>query len=244
MVRAGSAYRRRQLRLGLLAVSVPFLASGCMWGVVRDSETGSPVPGVTVSYLDATGNTGSTVTDTHGLYVFDAAVGPVPATGPVTFELNGPGHERLREVRTVAYDDKPNASSADPVNAWEVQNFSLEWTYSCLQTLVGPPGPMRAARGIDRVPTGPDAVNGATCTFKEPIREITLILLYGGEVAFQQRIVLETPSPEVLFPLPDELVELVPTDLEPGAYDRQIRATTVEGETIEVALGESAVWVD
>jgi hypothetical protein len=87
-------------------------------------------------------------------------------------------------------------------------------------------------------------VNGARCVFATPVAEITVRLLLQGEAVFQQRIVLPSPSSELGFPLPDELVALVPADLEPGSYERQIEVMTVEGKTFDVVFPESTVWID
>jgi len=103
-----------------------FLASGCLWGVVRDADTTTPVRGVTVRYTDAEGRTNWTRTDANGIYTFDQASGPVPAAGPASFQVSAPGYEPLTTTRPIAYDDGPNASLDDASTFWEVQHFKLE----------------------------------------------------------------------------------------------------------------------
>src|SRR4030042_5281647 len=76
----------------LLGAAVAFLLSGCLWGVVRDADTGDPIGGATVSYTDSNGDTDSTTTGASGLYSFDQADGPYPASGPVGFEISAPGY--------------------------------------------------------------------------------------------------------------------------------------------------------
>jgi hypothetical protein len=233
-------------RLGIAAVGLALmvLMTGCMWGIVRDTTTGAPISGAKVSYTDSQGSSATATTGANGVYAFDFASGPIPAVGPASFVVSARGYETLATTRQLAYDDNASGSLANPSSLWEVQDFSLAATYSCLTTLMAPAGPVRAARGIDRVPTGPDAVNVARCVFASPATEITVRLLLHGETVFEQRIVLASPSSELSFPLPDELVGLVPADLEPGAYERQIEVMTVEGKTFDVVLSESTVWVD
>ena len=233
-------------RLGIVAVGLVLavLMTGCMWGVVRDVNTGAPVSGATVSYIDSQGRSATAQTNANGFYAFDSASGPTPAVGPASFVVSARGHEAVVTTRQLAYDDNASGSLANASSLWEVQDFGLVSSYSCMTTLIAPLGPMRAARGIDRVPTGPDAVNGARCVFATPVAEITVRLLLQGEAVFQQRIVLPSPSSELGFPLPDELVALVPADLEPGSYERQIEVMTVEGKTFDVVFPESTVWID
>ena len=62
-----------------------------MWGVVKDANTGTPIGGATVSYVDSNGQTGITTTDASGIYAFDLARGPVPAAGNVNLGVNAAG---------------------------------------------------------------------------------------------------------------------------------------------------------
>jgi hypothetical protein len=109
----------------LLSIALAFLASGCLWGVVTDADTGDPLAGVSVTYTDSHGQTGTTVTDENGIYSFDQASGPVPAMGPVTFEVNADGYDPLTQPRSVEYNDGlwPNLENLS--SFWEVQHFSL-----------------------------------------------------------------------------------------------------------------------
>lgn len=111
----------------VLSITTVFLASGCLWGFVRDTETGAGVAGATVSWTDSEGRSHSTVTNSSGLYVFDHASGPVPRSGYVNFALEKwYSCPRIEEQRLVQYDDNVNA--VDLSDRWEIQNFSL-WCY-------------------------------------------------------------------------------------------------------------------
>ena len=108
MMIAGKLLRYRLACLILVpTAAMAFLASGCLWGVVTDSETGAGLSGVTVTYTDADGNTASTTTDSHGLYAFDIADGPIPATGNAEFEISADGYHTKTETRLIEYNDNP-----------------------------------------------------------------------------------------------------------------------------------------
>jgi hypothetical protein len=109
----------------LPVVTLALLASGCLWGVVKDAETGAGLPGMTVKYTDSNGQTGTAVSDANGIYHFDQADGPIPAAGPVSFEVSGPGYEPLTAARLVQYNDNPNATLANLSTFWEAQGFNL-----------------------------------------------------------------------------------------------------------------------
>jgi hypothetical protein len=100
------------------------LSSSCMWGVVRDAETGAPIVGAQVRYTDANGHTGTTTTDADGRYVFDQASVAVPAAGPVTFQVSALGYQTTTTPRLVQYNDS-NGNLSNLSSFWEVQNFSL-----------------------------------------------------------------------------------------------------------------------
>jgi hypothetical protein len=121
-------HNRRQLLLPLLAalcLTMAFLASGCLWGIVTDADTGAGIAGATVSYTDADGHTASTTTNASGLYAFDSATGPVPVAGAATFEVSALGYETLTETRLIRYNDNPHATLDNPSSFWEVQHFDL-----------------------------------------------------------------------------------------------------------------------
>ena len=109
----------------MVSLAAVFLASGCMWGVVKDADTGAGIQGATVTYTDSHGNTRSTTTTTGGLYAFDSASGAVPAVGTVGLEISAPGYTTLATNRTVQYNDNPNATLANPSTFWEIQSFEL-----------------------------------------------------------------------------------------------------------------------
>jgi hypothetical protein len=115
------------MRLVFLALllSLAPLATGCMWGVVRDINTGAPISGAQVSYTDSQGRSATTTTDANGVYAFDWASGPIPAIGPISATINAPGYQTLMEPRQVAYDDNPNATLSNLSSYWEAQHFFL-----------------------------------------------------------------------------------------------------------------------
>jgi hypothetical protein len=122
------ANKFHHLVTGLLVLSaaiVTLVISGCMWGVVRDADTGTGLAGVTVKYTDVNGKTRTTTTNADGIFSFDQATGSEPAVGPVTFELSRPGYEPLTAARLVQYNDNGNATLADRSSFWEVQGFNL-----------------------------------------------------------------------------------------------------------------------
>jgi hypothetical protein len=116
----------RLSRLAIVAtIGLALLASGCLWGFVTDADTGAPISGASVAYTDADGNTASTTTDANGLYAFDIADGPVPATGNASFEISADGYHTKTESRLIEYNDNPSASIDSPSSFWEVQHFTL-----------------------------------------------------------------------------------------------------------------------
>jgi hypothetical protein len=123
---AGKNLCYRLSRLAIVpTIALALMMSGCLWGFVRDAETDAGVAGVTVAYTDAAGNTGSTTTDANGLYAFDIADGPVPATGNASFEISADGYHTKTESRLIEYNDNPSASIDSPSSFWEVQHFTL-----------------------------------------------------------------------------------------------------------------------
>ncbi len=109
----------------LLVLPVALLASACMWGVVRDADTGAGIEGATVAYTDSYGHTGSTTSRAGGLYHFDSATGLIPAAGPVDIEVSAPGFATLETDVAVQYNDNPNATFANLSSFWEVRSFDL-----------------------------------------------------------------------------------------------------------------------
>ena len=97
------SYCRRPLVI-ILCVGLALLASGCMWGMVRDANTGAPIGGATVTYTDSTGATASTTTDASGQYSFAEAYWPAP--GPVNVRAEASGYKPL--TIQVQYDGNPS----------------------------------------------------------------------------------------------------------------------------------------
>jgi hypothetical protein len=158
MMIAGKLLRYRLACLILVPTAAALLASGCLWGVVTDSETGAGLSGVTVTYTDADGNTGSTTTDSHGLYAFDIADGPIPAAGPVSIQASAVGYHPVGLARLVQYNDNPGATLADLSSFWEVQSFDLASSAMKLNTV--------ETLNLDiRTVKQPPLVPGATATY-------------------------------------------------------------------------------
>ena len=120
-----SGSRCRLSLAALLGVVLALLASGCMWGVVRDADTGAPLSGAKVTYKDSYGQTASTTTDANGFFGFGAPTSVAPAMGSVTFTIEAPGYQTLAEARTVAYDDNPAATLDNLSSFMEAQPFSV-----------------------------------------------------------------------------------------------------------------------
>jgi len=100
------------------------MSSGCLWGMVRDAETGDPIAGAEISYTDMNGNSGTTTTVANGIYAFDQASVIVPAAGPVSFDVKAVGYRPQTAARLVEYNDS-NGSFANLSTFWEVQHFSM-----------------------------------------------------------------------------------------------------------------------
>lgn len=117
---------KRLAIVAVLSIATAFQASGCMWGVVRDANTGAPVWGATVSYTDSQGGTATTTTGSNGIYVFDQASRPVPAAGAVGFTVTALGYGTVTAARLVDYRNNPNASLDTLSSFWDTQHLNLE----------------------------------------------------------------------------------------------------------------------
>jgi hypothetical protein len=95
--------------VAILSIATAFLASGCLWGVVTDTETGIHLGGAKVRVLDSEGQGFEATTDSNGKYVFDVKSGPVPAVGPARFAIWLPGCDtaKIWYDRVILYDDYP-----------------------------------------------------------------------------------------------------------------------------------------
>jgi len=100
-------------------VGLVFLVTGCAWGVVTDTQTGEPIDGARVIYVDSQGAANSTFSGPSGLYRFDATKGDrIPGRGPATFIILAPGYQTLVVGRNLLYND-------NDLGTWEIQNFQL-----------------------------------------------------------------------------------------------------------------------
>ena len=84
-------------------------SSGCMWGVVRDAETGAPIPGASVhiNIVDRQFNTRITTTDANGVYVFDQKAGPGLVPGTIDIAVGAPGFESVGDILSADFLDGP-----------------------------------------------------------------------------------------------------------------------------------------
>jgi hypothetical protein len=108
----------KALRPVPLLILAALFSSSCLWGVVRDARTGAPVAGASVSFHDAAGSAATTVTNSDGLFAFDASQVPVAAPGAVGFTVTATGYQTLDIQRDVLYDDNAEGT-------WDVQTFEL-----------------------------------------------------------------------------------------------------------------------
>lgn len=121
-----------------LFIGVGLLLSGCAWGVVTDANTGDPVEGARVIYVDSEGDINAQRTGPGGLYRFDAVEGDaIPAKGSTMFIVLAPGYQVLVTERNVSYDD-------NDAGTWEIQSFELR--------RVGAPSPTPTP-SVTRTPT-------------------------------------------------------------------------------------------
>jgi len=89
-------------------VDAALFAVACTWGTVREAETGDPIAGAEVGFIDSTGHEGKAVTGSNGVYAFDASRGEAtPVPGPVTFEVYAPGYPTVVQERTITDEGLP-----------------------------------------------------------------------------------------------------------------------------------------
>ena len=111
----------------------------------------------------------------------------------------------------------------------------------CITTLMAPL-PIEFEFAKDRIPTGFDGANTASCTFPEPIEKITVILTGEGGLRHTEVFTLEEPTAAVQFPLPEtalgvSTLEMIP----PGEYEREMVAEAADGETYDIAADQGAL---
>jgi hypothetical protein len=159
--------RHRFPLLGLLAIGVgvvlALLSSGCLWGVVRDAETGDPIVGAQITYTDFYGHSATTTTDGNGLFSFTEAHGPPPALGPVSFELTAVGYQPQTVARLVEYNDNPNATLDDLSTFAEAQGFAMTSAGMKISTIE------LLEVDFDKV-EGPPSIPGAYANFSIKLR--------------------------------------------------------------------------
>jgi hypothetical protein len=118
---------KRLALAAMLSIITGLLTCGCMWGHVRDANTGLDVPGATVSWVDPQGNAGAEMTGlwwAPGLYAFCYDYYSAPHN-PVTFTVVAPGYLPLVAQRNLLWDEGPHDGGSACDNVWDVQDFSL-----------------------------------------------------------------------------------------------------------------------
>ena len=89
------------------------------------------------------------------------------------------------------------------------------------------------------VPTGFDGNNNANCTFTKEVETVTVTLT--GPATHTETFTLREPTTEVSFPLPEDTLSITTLEIvPPGEYQREMTATSVDGETL-VLSDQSAV---
>ena len=111
------------------------------------------------------------------------------------------------------------------------------------QTTFGVDGPCGMTRAAQlpiefvykgTIPTGFDGINRATCTFTKPVEKVTVTL--SGPAEHTEVFTLAEPSTEVPFPLPEGTLSITTLEIvPPGEYQREITATSVDGETLVIS---------
>jgi hypothetical protein len=130
ITRKAYSYCRRPLVV-VLCIGVALLASGCMWGMVKDANTGAPIGGATVTYTDSTGATASTTTDGSGQYSFEQAGRPAP--GPVNLRVEASGYNPLTQQVQYADGSPPlwGVQSLIPASEPEPDRYhNASWGFS------------------------------------------------------------------------------------------------------------------
>jgi hypothetical protein len=119
---------KRLVFLTVLSLVAASLASGCLWGVVWDAETGQVIQQGRVTYSDSGHGWGGA--DIHnGIYVFDASTEyPPPVSGPVRFAVSYTvcGEHQFFE-RVLHYNEGSSWWLGDFSNVVERQDFPLQW---------------------------------------------------------------------------------------------------------------------
>ena len=150
-----------------------------------------------------------------------------------TLEIVPPG-EYEREITATSVDGETLVISDQPgvlktVTVLEPVAFEVG---PCLTTLAAQLPIEFAYKGT--IPTGFDGINRATCTFTKEVKTVTVTLT--GPATHTETFTLAEPGTRVSFPLPEgtlsiSTLEIVP----PGEYEREITATSVDGETVIVS---------
>lgn len=185
----------RCLLIAAFSLVIAFLGSGCLWGFVRDAETGDPLSGIQITYTDADGNVAVTTTNASGFYAVDIADGPVPKSGPVSFQLAGLGYQPLTAARMVEYNDNPNASFANLSSFWEKQDFALTSAGMKISVIE-----LQSVEITD-VET-PPLLPGATIQWSAKLS------IYGSGDPLHPTCEQDTPWATVMFPLATESVDI------------------------------------
>ncbi len=86
--------------LGVISLS----GLSCVWGVVRDADTGAPLGGAEIQ-IDTAHNFRIALTDANGIYCFDPALGDPVFPADASFVVYADGHEVVKEMRPITYSN-------------------------------------------------------------------------------------------------------------------------------------------
>ena len=124
-----STRARSTLLLGLTVLAGSFLMAACVWGVVRDADTGAGIEGAVVTFKDVNGKTYTATTDEGGIYVISPQTsGGIVAVGTVTAKVEADGYDSYSNFRGVNYQD-------GLLGGWpsDKQDFDLTRTWEHVQ---------------------------------------------------------------------------------------------------------------
>jgi hypothetical protein len=97
-----------------------------MWGIVRDAQTGAPIAGAEVHFIDSQFNSREAITDATGVYRFLPSSELGPVAGIVNVVVTAPGYEALGDTVTADFADNPGLCLINQPNSCEMQNFAIE----------------------------------------------------------------------------------------------------------------------
>ena len=179
-----------------------------------------------------------------------------PATHTETFTLSVPSTEvsfplpegtlsitTLEIVPPGVYQREMTATSVDGDSLVISDQPGILKTVTILEPVAFEVGPCRMTRAAQlpieieykgTIPTGFDGINKANCTFTKEVKTVTVTLT--GPATHTETFTLSEPSTEVSFPLPEGTLSITTLEIvPPGVYQREMTATSVDGETLVIS---------